>query len=105
LAAGGQALGRFGIHLGIEVDHPPTRDADTPLDGRRRLAAWMTVVIFVLIFIPQPLTMARQAPVFEGERTPVAWQAHRPATPPRIRFVVPFSLGARGDAPPPRIPI
>jgi membrane-associated protease RseP (regulator of RpoE activity) len=79
----------------IGVDHPPTRDAVTPLDGRRRLAAWLTVVIFVLIFIPQPLTMAPPAPAFEGERTPVVWQAHRPAAPPRIRFVVPFPVTPR----------
>ncbi len=38
----------------IGVDHPPTID-DTPLDGRRRLGAWMTVALFCVTFMPVPL--------------------------------------------------
>jgi len=61
----------------IGVDHPPTADALTPLDPRRRVAAWLTVVLFVLTFIPEPLAVVRPSPVFEGERTLV-----RAAPPP-----------------------
>jgi len=53
----------------IGVDHPPTVDALSPLDPRRRVAAWLTVVMFVLTFIPEPMAVVRPSPVFEGERT------------------------------------
>lgn len=59
----------------IGIDHPPTLDTATPLRGSRRLAAWLTVVVFILTFIPEPLTMAEPSPGFEGERTPVLWRA------------------------------
>ena len=62
----------------IGVDHPPTTDALTPLDPRRRVAAWLTVVMFVLTFIPEPLAVVSPSPVFEGERTLV--RAERSAT-------------------------
>jgi membrane-associated protease RseP (regulator of RpoE activity) len=38
----------------IGVDHPPTID-DTPLDPRRRLAAWLTVGLFAVTFMPVPV--------------------------------------------------
>lgn len=65
----------------IGIDHPPTADQVTPLSGRRRIAAWLTIGAFILTFIPQPLTMAEPSPIFEGERTPVVWppQQQRPA--------------------------
>jgi membrane-associated protease RseP (regulator of RpoE activity) len=59
----------------IGIDHPPTRDIVTPLDGRRRLAAWLTVGAFIVTFMPEPISTAEPAPIFEGERTPVVWQA------------------------------
>lgn len=61
--------------LFIGVDHPPTRDTATPLDMRRRLAAWLTVGAFIVTFMPEPISVAEPSPVFEGQRTEVAWQA------------------------------
>jgi len=58
----------------IGIDHPPTRDTAAPLRGRRLLAAWLTVAVFIVTFIPEPLTMTEPSPVFEGERTPVVWR-------------------------------
>jgi membrane-associated protease RseP (regulator of RpoE activity) len=63
----------------IGVDHPPTRDAQTPLDGRRRIAAWLTVAAFIVTFMAEPISMTRPAPEFEGERTPVVWHQDAPA--------------------------
>lgn len=40
----------------LGVGHPSTRDADAPLDARRRLAAWATVALFVLTFSPVPVS-------------------------------------------------
>ena len=65
----------FVLLMFIGVDHPPTRDIATPLDGRRRLAAWLTVGAFIVTFMPQPISVAEPSPVFEGERTPVVWHA------------------------------
>jgi membrane-associated protease RseP (regulator of RpoE activity) len=39
------------------LDHPPTLD-DTPLDPGRRFAAWLTIVLFVLTFMPVPIKIA-----------------------------------------------
>jgi len=66
----------------IGVDHPPTADALTPLDPRRRVAAWLTVVLFVLTFIPEPLAVVRSSPVFEGERTLVRAERSTAENPP-----------------------
>jgi membrane-associated protease RseP (regulator of RpoE activity) len=38
----------------LGLDHPPTID-DTPLDPRRRIAAWLTIVLFAITFMPVPL--------------------------------------------------
>jgi membrane-associated protease RseP (regulator of RpoE activity) len=38
----------------IGLDHPPTLD-DTPLDPRRRLAAWLTIALFALTFMAVPI--------------------------------------------------
>jgi len=40
--------------LMIGLDHPPTID-DTPLDPRRRLAAWLTVGLFTITFMAVPI--------------------------------------------------
>ena len=39
----------------LKVDHPDTLDAHTPLDPFRRKAAWATIAMFVLVFMPVPL--------------------------------------------------
>jgi hypothetical protein len=35
-------------------------DLDTPLDSRRRVAAWLTIVLFLVTFIPVPIAPAAQ---------------------------------------------
>lgn len=75
----------------IGVDHPPTQDSVTPLDGRRRLAGWLTIGAFIVTFMPEPIAMSRPSPVFEGETTPVAWALR---APPHKQggLVVPFRV-------------
>ena len=57
------------------LDHPPTLDRETPLDPRRRLAGWLTLVVFVLTFIPVPILSIEggTGPAPE-ELTPVVYQ-------------------------------
>lgn len=37
----------------IGINHPPVED-ETPLDFRRRLIVWFTLIVFILTFIPAP---------------------------------------------------
>lgn len=46
----------------LRVDHPDTPDHDTPLDPFRKLAAWCTIGIFVLTFMPVPLSVLDPTP-------------------------------------------
>jgi membrane-associated protease RseP (regulator of RpoE activity) len=39
----------------LGVGHPPPLNDVTPLDGRRRLLAVLTMLIFLLVFVPVPL--------------------------------------------------
>ncbi len=78
--------------LVIGVEHPPTYDPVTPLDWRRRLAAWMTFAVLAATFMPAPFSFQEPSPMFEGERTEVLWRPHRK---PRLRFVVPFRTHTR----------
>ena len=41
----------------LGLDHPPTVDG-TPLDPRRRVAAWLTIGLFAITFMPVPLTIS-----------------------------------------------
>lgn len=43
------------IALVMGVRHPSLPDEALPLDGRRRLVAWLCLVIFLLCFTPQPI--------------------------------------------------
>ena len=85
--------------LVIGVDHPPTLDAYTPLDPRRRLAAWLTIGAFALTFMSNPIGVAPPSPTFEGNQIPIAWR--QPTAPPPARggLVVPFRLTPRVVAP------
>jgi membrane-associated protease RseP (regulator of RpoE activity) len=58
----------------LGFDHPPPQDSSATLDRRRLIAAALTGVVFVLTFIPEPITFAEPTPppVFEGERIPVS---------------------------------
>lgn len=41
----------------LGLDHPPTID-DTPLDPFRRVAAWLTIALFAITFMPVPLLIS-----------------------------------------------
>ena len=43
------------VALALGLGHPSTVDRDTPLNPRRALAAWATVVLFIVTFSPVPL--------------------------------------------------
>jgi membrane-associated protease RseP (regulator of RpoE activity) len=64
--------------LFLGIDHPPTLDIHTPLDPVRRTAAWATLVLFVLTFIPVPFSTVEAPPApsppprFDGPLTPAA---------------------------------
>lgn len=64
--------------LVVGLDHPPTLDNWTPLDGRRQIASCLTGVLFVLTFMAEPLRFSEPSPIFEGDRIEVRW-TNRPA--------------------------
>jgi membrane-associated protease RseP (regulator of RpoE activity) len=45
------------IALIMRVRHPWMPDEDVPIDPRRRLIGWLCVVVFILCFTPQPITV------------------------------------------------
>jgi membrane-associated protease RseP (regulator of RpoE activity) len=45
------------IALAMGVRHPRLPDEDAPLDPRRRRLAWLCIVIFLLCFTPEPITI------------------------------------------------
>jgi membrane-associated protease RseP (regulator of RpoE activity) len=79
----------FLIVIALGLGHPSTGDIETPLRGPRRLAAWATVGLFIITFVPVPLSIVTpKAPVVippsEGPRYSVmyrvassgAWRPH-----------------------------
>ncbi|MGO9602324.1 MAG: site-2 protease family protein [Candidatus Binataceae bacterium] len=70
------------LAIGLGLGHPSTVDRDTPLDLRRRIAAWMTVVLFAVTFIPIPISFSASPdtpPTPESQTYSVRYQvpAHR----------------------------
>jgi membrane-associated protease RseP (regulator of RpoE activity) len=61
----------------LRVDHPDTADPATPLDPVRKLAAWCTIGVFVVTFMPVPLSVLE--PQRAGEPVPMHREA--PASP------------------------
>lgn len=45
------------IAIAMKVRHPWIPGEDEPLDPRRRWVAWACIVVFVLCFTPQPITL------------------------------------------------
>jgi membrane-associated protease RseP (regulator of RpoE activity) len=84
------------VPLVIGVDHPPTYDSRTPLDGRRQVAAWLTVGAFIVTFMAEPFAMSQPSSVFEGEKTEIAWRSAAPR--PHYRVLVPFHTSPRPRA-------
>ncbi|MGH7949938.1 MAG: site-2 protease family protein [Candidatus Binataceae bacterium] len=77
--------------LVLGIGHPATIDAETPLDPRRRFAAWMTVALFLLTFSPVPISFvppSAEPPEEPGQTYDVRHDAPaRPALPPSVRRV------------------
>jgi membrane-associated protease RseP (regulator of RpoE activity) len=73
----------------LGLDHPPTLDPGTPLDRKRMAAAWLTIAVFVLTFMPNPISIAEPPPQFEGPVTPVSRRAAAPVHG-GLRLVIPF---------------
>lgn len=87
LGAGGWGgwLVWFALLLFLGVDHPPPWDPVTPLDRRRRIMAALTLGVFLLTFMPNPISVPEPPPQFEGERVPVSAPD---VAPPRHGFVI-----------------
>ncbi len=68
----------------LKVDHPPTMDAETPLDPARKIAAWATIGVFALTFMPVPITVVQPQVVIEHAPLPHGTQPPgRPGPPDR----------------------
>jgi membrane-associated protease RseP (regulator of RpoE activity) len=50
------------ILIALGLGHPTTFDADTPLDRPRQVMAWATIVLFIITFMPVPLSFAPPPP-------------------------------------------
>jgi membrane-associated protease RseP (regulator of RpoE activity) len=77
--------------LFLGLGHPSTVDAGTPLSGGRRLAAWLTVVLFILTFSPVPISLAPGG--------------QPPAPQEKVYSVMMHQTPAHGSAPLHRLPI
>ena len=66
----------------LGVDHPPTLDLSSSLDPRRKLYGWCTIALFILTFMPVPISLADRPALPTGEVTPVAY---RPGYAPAVR--------------------
>jgi Zn-dependent protease len=73
------------VFLGL--DHPPTIDLASPLDPRRRLYAWCTIGLFVLTFMPVPISMVNRPESPAKEVTHIGYQQTRPASARPFAFV------------------
>lgn len=49
----------------LGVDHPVTADSSTPLDGKRRVLAWLTVAMFLVTFMRVPVDVVEPSMRFE----------------------------------------
>ncbi|MBV8774064.1 MAG: hypothetical protein JO166_17295, partial [Deltaproteobacteria bacterium] len=75
--------------IGLGLGHPATSDTDMPLRGSRRIAAWATIFLFIVTFIPVPVSLVQPtAPPagHEGQTYNVLQPAQQPALAPLIRM-------------------
>ncbi|MCS6924701.1 MAG: site-2 protease family protein [Candidatus Binatia bacterium] len=68
----------------LGVDHPPTLDLFPSLDLRRKFYGWCTVALFVLTFIPVPITITERP---TGETIPVSYRLGHSSPPVPLSFV------------------
>ncbi|HTR61031.1 MAG TPA: site-2 protease family protein [Candidatus Binataceae bacterium] len=74
----------LGVALGL--GHPVTQDRDTPLDSRRSIAAWATVVLFIVTFVPVPISISTpEVPTKpQSQSYDVRYQAPANSAPPHL---------------------
>ncbi len=74
----------FVLLIGLGLGHPATTDTDMPLRGTRRVGAWATIVLFIVTFIPVPVSLVQPSlppPGHEGQTYSVIQPNHRIAHP------------------------
>lgn len=71
----------------LGVDHPPTLDVWSSLDLRRKIYGWCTIGLFIVTFIPVPISMSAHPTVPAGETTPVVYRPGQPAPVQPFYFV------------------
>jgi membrane-associated protease RseP (regulator of RpoE activity) len=71
----------------LGVDHPPTLDLYASLDPRRKLYAWCTVGLFILTFMPVPISMAERPAIPAGEVTHVVYSPGQSTTTQPFTFL------------------
>ena len=49
----------FVLLIALGLGHPATSDTDMPLRGSRKIGAWATIVLFVVTFIPVPVSLVQ----------------------------------------------
>lgn len=67
-----------GLLAFLGVDHPPTHDSFSSLDLRRKVYAWSTVVLFVLTFMPVPLSFSESSTPPDEETISIAYIPDQP---------------------------
>jgi len=87
----------------LRVDHPDTQDHDTPLDPLRKVAAWCTIGIFVLTFMPVPLSVLEAVPGPPSRREAPRSPRQERGTPGRPEHGGSL-MDIRGTVTPPRRP-
>jgi membrane-associated protease RseP (regulator of RpoE activity) len=60
----------FALLFLLGLRHPATSDTDMPLRGPRKIGAWATIVLFIITFIPVPVSLVQPSappPAHEGQ--------------------------------------
>jgi membrane-associated protease RseP (regulator of RpoE activity) len=74
----------FVLLIGLGLGHPATTDTDMPLRGSRKIGAWATIVLFVVTFIPVPVSLVQPSappPAHEGQTYDVLQPGHQLTLP------------------------
>ena len=69
----------FVLLIGLGLGHPATTDTDMPLRGSRRIGALATIALFIVTFIPVPVSLVQPTappPVHEGQTYSVLQPNH-----------------------------
>jgi membrane-associated protease RseP (regulator of RpoE activity) len=85
------------LAFALGVQHPDTVDHDTPLDPRRKLAAWLTIGVFFLTFMPVPLSVVHETTVVRAREAPRRSRPWRPQEPREGRDEGPLQQIFLGD--------